>query len=162
MTTNATNNRPYPELQPGAIDGVVFRELKTVGDNRGFFREVLRRDNPQIDAELDSALPHILQAGVVLEWTVDFERTHWWYVPVGTLQIRLCDNRAESATFGYIMEFKLDELDAAQVVKIPTGIAFTCRAEKVTQLVEFAARIATNSQPQLLAAEHAAQQFRLS
>lgn len=162
MTTNATNNRPYPDLQPGTIDGVIFRELKTVGDNRGFFREVLRRDNPQVDAELDSALPQILQAGAVLEWTVDAERTQWWYVPVGTLQVKLCDTRPDSATFGYIMEFKLDEVDATQVVKIPAGIAFTFRAEKVTHLVQFAARVATNSQPQLLAAEHPAQQYRLS
>lgn len=152
-------NANHPELKSGEIAGVAFRVLKTFNDNRGFFREALRLDDPTIDAPLNSAWPHRLQVGQVLDWQIDHDRTGWWYVPSGRVVFSLYDARPDSATTGTLMQIELDEVENARVVRIPAGVAYSSQALAATHLVQFSARV-PNAQPvQILAADHPARRL---
>lgn len=131
------------------IQGVAFKELKTHPDDRGFFRELIRFNDPFFAAN-DLAMAPTLPAGnfgqssfgqwshskmgknTVKAWHFHHLQIDWWYVPMGVVQTVLYDLREESPTFKQKMEFKLGDsaLDSeclSVIVRIPQGVLHGCK-----------------------------------
>lgn len=110
------------------IEGVQVKELATHRDQRGFFREIIRRDDDFFAAGFGQWSHSLMYTGVTKAWHLHHVQTDWWYVVSGTLRVGLCDRRPDSATFGQTMDFMLGDHQPAQVLKIPPGVAHGCKA----------------------------------
>ncbi len=109
------------------IDGVVLKELVTHSDQRGFFREIIRRTD-DFFAEGFAQWSHSLMFdGVIKAWHFHHIQTDWWYVCSGVLRVGLCDMRKNSSTHKETMDFLMGQLQPAQILKIPPGVAHGCK-----------------------------------
>lgn len=109
------------------IQGIELRELTTHGDERGFFREIVRQDDP-IFAEGFGQWSHSLMFnGVIKAWHFHHKQTDWWYVCSGVLRVGLHDLREHSPTRGQTMDFLLGDLQPPRLLRIPPGIAHGCK-----------------------------------
>lgn len=105
------------------IAGVEIKELVTHPDERGFFREVIRKTD-SFFAEGFGQWSHTkTYEGAAKAWHVHRKQIDWWYVAIGTLKVALYDTRQDSPTFGKTMELFLGEDHGAKVLKIPPGVA---------------------------------------
>jgi len=116
------------------IIGVEIKPLKSHGDQRGFFREIIRSTDPLFQHSSSSQAifgqwSHSkMSKDVVKAWHYHHAQTDWWYVPIGQVQTVLYDNRPESPTFRKKLEFKMGETerygaDTLEVcVRIPPGV----------------------------------------
>ena len=109
------------------IDRVVIKQLVTHTDQRGFFREIIRASD-DIFAEGFGQWSHSLMFdGVIKAWHYHKIQTDWWYVCSGVLRVGLCDMREDSPTYKQTMDFLMGDLQPAQVVKVPPGVAHGCK-----------------------------------
>ena len=109
------------------IEGVVVRNLKTHSDERGFFRELIRVTD-EFFAEGFGQWSHSLMFnGVIKAWHLHRIQTDWWYVVSGVLRVGLCDMRPDSPSYKVVEDFLMGDFQAAQVVKIPPGVAHGCK-----------------------------------
>ncbi len=109
------------------IDGIMIKELVTHSDQRGFFREILR-DTDELFPESFGQLSHsYMFDGVIKAWHYHNIQTDFWYVCSGVLRVGLCDMRKTSPTYMQTMDFLMGDLQAAQIVKIPPGVAHGCK-----------------------------------
>ena len=116
------------------IIGVEIKALKSHGDQRGFFREIIRSTDPLFQNSKSSQAvfsqwSHSKMAkDVVKAWHYHHVQTDWWYVPIGQVHTVLYDNRPESPTFKQKLDFKMGEThrygaDTLEVcVRIPPGV----------------------------------------
>ena len=116
-----------------SITGVVVKKLVSHGDQRGFFREILRASDPAFSDDHHTGIfgqwSHSKMAfNVVKAWHYHHVQTDWWYVPTGQIKTVLIDNRSESPTFRNRMEFLMGDSFAhgsatnEVVVRIPPGV----------------------------------------
>ena len=105
------------------IDGVVFKELKTFTDDRGFFREIIRVTDDLFQEGFGQWSHSLMLPGVVKAWHYHQIQTDWWYVVTGILRVGLCDLRKDSETYKTTMDFYMGDYQAAQVLRIPPGVA---------------------------------------
>ena len=109
------------------IEGVVFKQLVTHRDERGFFREIIRRTDDFFQEGFGQWSHSLMHTGVAKAWHVHQRQIDWWYVFGGVLKVALYDTRKHASTFGELMEFRMGEPENPQVVKIPPGVAHGCR-----------------------------------
>ncbi|MBN1823325.1 MAG: dTDP-4-dehydrorhamnose 3,5-epimerase family protein [Endomicrobiales bacterium] len=109
------------------IDGVIVKKLVTNNDERGFFREIIRKTDDVFNTEFGQWSHSKMHAGVLKAWHIHQKQTDYWYVANGLLRVALCDRRKGSKTYGKIMEFLMGEKQDATVVRIPPGVAHGCR-----------------------------------
>jgi dTDP-4-dehydrorhamnose 3,5-epimerase len=119
------------------IVGVELKELKTFPDDRGFFREVVRYNDPFFATAVASAnfaqLSHSkMGRNTIKAWHYHHQQTDWWYCALGVLHTVLFDLREESPTFQQKMEFIVGEQEInsdakSLVIKIPPGVAHGCK-----------------------------------
>jgi dTDP-4-dehydrorhamnose 3,5-epimerase len=109
------------------IDGVVIKELKTFSDERGFFRELIRADDEFFSEGFGQWSHSLMLDGVIKAWHLHRIQIDWWYVVSGVLRVGLCDMRAHSPTHMEVMDFLMGDLQPAQVVKVPPGVAHGCK-----------------------------------
>lgn len=126
----------YNSLPPkDAIIGVDCKLLKSHGDERGFFREIIRYNDPFFGARARFAQwSHSRMAkNVVKAWHYHHVQTDWWYVPIGQIETVLFDNRPESPTYKKKLVFRMGETAAygpdtfETCVKIPPGVLHGCK-----------------------------------
>jgi dTDP-4-dehydrorhamnose 3,5-epimerase len=110
------------------IDGVVFKELVTHSDERGFFREIIRTTDDFFGEGFGQWSHSLMHPSTAKAWHVHQQQTDWWYVALGTLKVALYDTRPESPTYGELMEFFMGANHPSIVVKIPPGVAHGCKA----------------------------------
>lgn len=109
------------------IEDVLIKDLVTHTDERGFFREIVRATD-EFFAEGFGQWSHSLMFdGVIKAWHFHHIQTDWWYVCSGVLRVGLCDMRPSSLTYKTTMDFLMGDLQTAQVVKIPPGVAHGCK-----------------------------------
>lgn len=115
------------------IEGVIFKPLVSHGDDRGFFREIVRITDPFFGQGAFGQWSHSkMQKGVVKAWHFHHKQIDWWYVPFGKIQTILFDNREESPTFQKKLTFFMGDSfahgeDVHEVcVKIPQGVLHGC------------------------------------
>ena len=102
-----------------SIEGVVVKSLVTHPDERGFFREVIRKTDPFF-AEGFAQLSHsLMHPGVAKAWHIHKTQIDWWYVPIGVLKVALYDARPESPTKGVLQELFMGGEHGYSVLKIP-------------------------------------------
>jgi len=111
----------------GMIEGVAIKELKTYPDERGFFRELIRVTDDFFAEGFGQWSHSLMFDGVIKAWHLHRIQTDWWYVVSGVLRVGLCDMRSDSPTHKTVMDHLMGDLQAAQVVKIPPGVAHGCK-----------------------------------
>jgi dTDP-4-dehydrorhamnose 3,5-epimerase len=105
------------------IHGVELKSLITRSDERGFFRELLRVNDP-IFAEGFGQWSHTLTyQGAAKAWHIHQVQVDWWYVAIGAIRAVMYDLRTESPTHGELQELFLGDNYPAQILKVPPGIA---------------------------------------
>ncbi len=109
------------------IEGVVFKDLVTHGDNRGFFRELIRSTDDFFKEGFGQMSHSMMFDGVIKAWHLHKIQTDWWYVARGVLRVGLCDLRAESRDYKKTMDFLLGDFQPSRIVKIPPGVAHGCK-----------------------------------
>ena len=104
-----------------AIQDVVIKKLITHSDDRGYFREVVREDEP--------LLRHFGQSSITKTYPGVIKAFHWhhnqddvWYVVDGMARVVLYDRRPGSPTAGLTQVIYAGE-DNPVVILIPCGIA---------------------------------------
>lgn len=109
------------------IEDVIIKELKTHADDRGFFRELIRVSDDFFAEGFGQWSHSLMFDGVIKAWHLHRIQTDWWYVVSGVLRVGLCDMRSDSPTFKMVMDFLMGDLQTAQVIKIPPGVAHGCK-----------------------------------
>jgi len=109
------------------IEGVVIKDLVSHGDDRGFFREIIRVTDTFFGEGFGQLSHSCMYPGVAKAWHVHPTQIDWWYVPLGALKVALHDLRADSPTHGETQEVFLGEMYPAKVVRIPPGVAHGCK-----------------------------------
>ena len=105
------------------IHGVELKSLVTHADERGFFRELIRVNDPIFREGFGQWSHTKTFAGAAKAWHLHQKHTDWWYVALGTIKVALYDTRADSPTQGKVQELLLGETLDAQILKIPPGVA---------------------------------------
>lgn len=103
------------------IEGVESKQLVTHMDERGYFRELVRKDDiPQFGQWSMS----MMITGVIKAWHIHQIQTDCWYVPpFGAVHVALYDTRRESVTFDQIDEFSFGDFRGPVILTIPPGVA---------------------------------------
>lgn len=110
------------------IEGVEIKEIVSHPDERGFFRELIRKTDPFF-AEGFAQLSHSMMfPGSAKAWHIHKTQIDWWYVPVGVLKVALYDTRPDSPTKGQLQELFMGGEHGLKVLKIPPGVAHGCKA----------------------------------
>jgi dTDP-4-dehydrorhamnose 3,5-epimerase len=116
------------------IYGVAIKMLKSHGDQRGFFREIVRVTDPFfVQSKFGQWSHSLMQKDVVKAWHYHHQQTDWWYLPIGQIETVLFDNRPESPTYktkmvlrmGESAKYGADTLEAC--VMIPPGVLHGCK-----------------------------------
>lgn len=116
-----------------SIVGVKFKLLKSHGDSRGFFREIVRFNEPLFEGNRFAQWSHsLMQKNVVKAWHYHHKQLDWWYVGLGLIETVLFDNREESPTYRTKLHFTMGESSLAKYqsevcVKIPPGVLHGCK-----------------------------------
>lgn len=115
-----------------SVHGVVFKELKTFPDDRGFFREVIRGNDPFFGEGFSQWSHSKMAFNTVKAWHFHHRQVDWWYCPIGVIHTVLYDLREESPTYKKKLEFKLgdpalDDDVLMTVVRIPQGVLHGCK-----------------------------------
>ncbi len=105
------------------IAGVVFKELTTHADERGFFRELIRVTDTFFSAGFGQLSHSLVYPGIIKAWHAHKVQTQWTYVACGLLKIVLYDNRPESPTYHEMMEFLAGDNQQVCVYLLPPGVA---------------------------------------
>jgi dTDP-4-dehydrorhamnose 3,5-epimerase len=109
------------------INGVVVKELVTHSDERGFFREIIRRTDDWFAEGFGQWSHSLMYTGVAKAWHIHKKQVDWWYVATGVLKVALHDMRPESASYKDTMELFMGENCLATVLRIPPGVAHGCK-----------------------------------
>src|SRR6266571_524753 len=108
-------------VQTGAIKGVVLQALVRHPDDRGYFEEIIRVNDPYFGEGFGQLSHSKMYPGVIKAWHIHKTQIDWWYVVFGRLHVALHDLRKNSQTCGITQVFQLgDDLPPA-VLKIPAG-----------------------------------------
>ena len=86
------------------ISGVVFKELRTFTDERGYFREILRVTDDVFHEGFGQCSHSMMFDGVAKAWHLHQEMALNYAVPVGNIKMVLFDDREGSGTRGQLME----------------------------------------------------------
>ncbi|MDD5170743.1 MAG: dTDP-4-dehydrorhamnose 3,5-epimerase family protein [Syntrophales bacterium] len=109
------------------IAGVIFKDLVTYTDERGFFRELIRITDDFFQDGFAQWSHSLMYTGVAKAWHIHRLQIDWWYVPMGVLRVALHDTRPESPTFRETTDFLLGENQPSRIVRIPPGVAHGCK-----------------------------------
>jgi dTDP-4-dehydrorhamnose 3,5-epimerase len=112
------------------IHGVEIKELVTHTDERGLFREIIRKSDDIFPEGFGQWSHTMSYTGVAKAWHVHQKQTDWWYVAVGTIKAALHDTRPDSPTQGELQELLMGEDHPSIVLKIPPGVAHGYRVLK--------------------------------
>lgn len=119
------------------IEGVEFKHLVTHVDERGYFREIIRKSDDFFSEGFGQWNESKMAQGVIKAWHVHQEQIDWWYVPVGIVKAVLFDYRTVSPTLGEIEEFVLGDDHVPGVLRIPPGVAHGCKTLSGPALLQY-------------------------
>jgi dTDP-4-dehydrorhamnose 3,5-epimerase len=105
------------------IDGVVVKQLSTHGDERGFFRELIRVTDGFFGEGFGQLSHAVVYPGVAKAWHIHQRQVDWWYVAAGIVKVALHDTRSGSPTIRQTTELLMGDHQDACVLRIPPGVA---------------------------------------
>lgn len=103
------------------LSGVEIKPLVLHADDRGYFAELLRSDEP-IYSGFGQASVTLTYPGVVKAWHYHEKQDDLWTCVSGSIRVGLYDMRKDSPTFGKTEELILGDY-SPHLVKIPVGVA---------------------------------------
>ena len=115
------------------IYDVIIKELVSHGDERGFFREIVRcTDDVFKDAKFGQLSHSHMVKNTVKAWHYHNIQFDFWYIPTGLVKVILYDDREESPTYGVHQEFTVGDTltypeAKALCIRIPTGVLHSCK-----------------------------------
>jgi len=120
------------ELENNKIVGVEFKPLKTFPDQRGFFRELIRHNDPFFADSFSQWSHSKMGQNTVKAWHFHHKQIDWWYVPIGLVHVVLFDNRPDSQSYQRKIEFLLGESEhdksaISAIVRIAPGVLHGCK-----------------------------------
>lgn len=104
------------------IQGVLFKELVTHPDERGFFREMLRHSDALFSFGCGQISHSLVYQGVIKAWHYHKHQTQLNYVVNGLIKVVLYDNRAESPSFRERIEFLAGDNQISRIYCFPPGV----------------------------------------
>jgi dTDP-4-dehydrorhamnose 3,5-epimerase len=105
----------------------MIKELKTYPDERGYFREILRKTDGLFKEGFGQLSLSHMYTGVIKAWHIHKIQVDWWYVQSGLLKVALYDTRTCSRTHGQIQELFMGDHQSPLILKIPPGVAHGCK-----------------------------------
>ncbi|MBI4456225.1 MAG: dTDP-4-dehydrorhamnose 3,5-epimerase family protein [Acidobacteria bacterium] len=109
------------------IEGVVLKDLVTHGDERGFFREIIRATDNFFAEGFGQWSHSLMYPGTIKAWHIHQKQVDWWYVCNGVLRVALHDTRKGSPTHGETMEFLMGDDQPARLLRVPQRVAHGCK-----------------------------------
>ncbi|MGO9139664.1 MAG: dTDP-4-dehydrorhamnose 3,5-epimerase family protein [Syntrophales bacterium] len=109
------------------IEGVIFKELITHTDERGFFREIIRCTDDFFIGGFGQWSHSLMYTGVIKAWHIHNIQIDWWYVAGGVLKVALHDKRSDSSSHKETIELLMGDNQSARVLRIPPGVAHGCK-----------------------------------
>jgi dTDP-4-dehydrorhamnose 3,5-epimerase len=109
------------------IDGVMIKALERHKDERGFFEEIIRVNDPFFTEGFAQLSHSLMHNNVIKAWHIHKTQVDWWYVTRGTLKVALYDTREHSPTHKTLNEFHIGDFGDNLVIKIPSGVAHGCK-----------------------------------
>lgn len=104
------------------IENVQKIKLTSHTDERGFFREILRKESLSSVYKFGQLSYSKVYEGVIKAWHGHKIQGQWTFVMQGVLEIKLYDNRVESKTFKKILEFSLGDDIKPTIYFFPPGV----------------------------------------
>ena len=110
------------------IYDVIIKELVSHGDERGFFREIVRcTDDVFKDAKFGQLSHSHMIKNTVKAWHYHNIQFDFWYIPTGLVKVILYDDREESPTYRVHQEFTVGDTltypeAKALCIRIPTTV----------------------------------------
>jgi dTDP-4-dehydrorhamnose 3,5-epimerase len=105
------------------IQGIEFKPLVTQIDSRGYFRELIRCNDPFFKEGFGQWSQSFMYNDIIKAWHFHKIQTDYFYVASGVLRIGLCDLRKDSSTYKMTMDFLMGDHQPASIMKVPPGIA---------------------------------------
>jgi dTDP-4-dehydrorhamnose 3,5-epimerase len=109
------------------ISDVIFKDLVTHTDERGYFREIIRGTDDFFKEGFGQWSHSLMYAGVTKAWHLHKVQIDWWYVAVGVLKVALHDTRLASPTYRETMAFLMGDQQKPTILRIPPGVAHGCK-----------------------------------
>lgn len=109
------------------IEGVIIKELDTHADERGFFRELIRKTDDFFREGFGQFSHSLVYTGGIKAWHIHKKQVDWWYVGSGLLKVALYDTRTDSPTHKETMEILMGDHQRASVLRVPPGVAHGCK-----------------------------------
>lgn len=104
------------------IDGVQIKNLVSHGDERGYFRELIRKNDDFFDPGFGQLSHSLVKPGVVKAWHGHVRQYQWTYVITGVLSVVIYDAREDSRTYEEKIQMVLGDGHDAQIYVIPPGV----------------------------------------
>jgi dTDP-4-dehydrorhamnose 3,5-epimerase len=129
------------------IEGVVFKKLRVIPDERGRLMEIFRNDDPEF-RQFGQVYMTTNYPGVVKGW--HYHNKQWDNVACvkGMIKLVLYDRRKESPTFGEIAEFFIGEHQPA-LITIPPEVChgWKCISDVESLVVNVPSEVYNYEQP---------------
>jgi dTDP-4-dehydrorhamnose 3,5-epimerase len=104
------------------IEGVKVKKLVKYCDDRGFFAELVRDDEPQLLSKFGQASWSMSYPGVIKAFHYHEKQDDLWFFPSGNAQVVLYDLRKDSPTTGVTDVYYMGEENPIMLL-IPKGVA---------------------------------------
>jgi dTDP-4-dehydrorhamnose 3,5-epimerase len=104
------------------IEGVKVKRLMKYCDDRGFFAELVRDDEPQLLSKFGQASWSMSYPGVIKAFHYHEKQDDLWFFPSGNAQVVLYDLRKDSPTMGETDVYYMGEENPILLL-IPKGVA---------------------------------------
>ena len=104
------------------IEGVCIKKLVKHCDDRGFFAELVRDDEPELLSKFGQASLSMSYPGVVKAFHYHEKQDDLWFFPTGNAQVVLHDLRKDSSTHKKTDVYYMGEENPIMLL-IPKGVA---------------------------------------
>ena len=103
------------------IDGIVIEKLRSIPDERGYIRHIMKKSQFHDDKEFGEVYLSCIYPGIVKGWHLHKRQTQNYVCIKGNIKLVLFDMRESSPTFNNLQEIVIGELNYVRVT-IPVGI----------------------------------------
>jgi dTDP-4-dehydrorhamnose 3,5-epimerase len=104
------------------IEGVKIKKLVKHCDDRGFFAELVRNDEPELLSKFGQASWSMTYPGVIKAFHYHEKQDDLWFFPSGSAQVVLYDMRENSQTQGKTEVYYMGDENPIMLL-IPKGVA---------------------------------------
>ncbi|WP_440915355.1 dTDP-4-dehydrorhamnose 3,5-epimerase family protein [Candidatus Pelagibacter sp.] len=104
------------------IQGVIFKNIKSHKDDRGFFREIFK-DNKLISKKFKQISHSFIKKNIIKAWHLHRKQSQWNYLLKGKIILYLYDTRNKSKTFKKHTTICIDSKKKSVMYFFPAGVA---------------------------------------